>query len=109
MAETLDTLRHATETAVLRGPGATSPALRQAVARDEAPEDLQALVAKIHQHAYKVTNEDLAALRGRYTEDQLFELIVAATFGAADARLQAALRVLDEAVPVQDPTEQACG
>ncbi len=99
MAESLDNLRQATETAVLRGPGTTSPELRQAVARGEAPEDLQALVAKIHQHAYEVTDEDLAALRERYTEDQLFELVVAAAFGAADARLQAALTVLDAMEP----------
>ena len=33
----------------------------------------------------------------RYSEDQLFELVVAASFGAADARLCAALRALEDA------------
>lgn len=90
-------LEGATAAAVLRGPGTTSAELRQAVARGEPPEELRALVDKIRRHAYRVTDEDLAALGGRYTEDQLFELVVAATFGAAAERLRAGLRALEEA------------
>ena len=37
------------------------------------------------------------APRDRYTEDQIFELVVAAAFGAADERLRAGLRALEEA------------
>ena len=40
---------------------------------------------------------DIDVLRGQYSDDQLFELIVAATFGAASERLAAALRALEEA------------
>jgi alkylhydroperoxidase family enzyme len=90
-------LKEATERAVLRGPGKASAEHRQAVARGEGPEELRALVEKIRRHAYRVTDEDLASLRSRYSEDQLFELVVAASFGAADERLRAGLRALEEA------------
>jgi hypothetical protein len=90
-------LKEATAAALLRGPGASPAELRQACARGEAPEELRALVEKIERHAYKVTDDDLAALRAKYSEDQLFEIIVAAAFGAADRRLGAGLRALEEA------------
>ena len=90
-------LQQATAQAVLRGPGTTSAELRQAVARGEPPEELRALVDKIRRHAYRVTDEDLAPLRDRYTEDQLFELVVAATLGAAELRLRAGMRALEDA------------
>jgi alkylhydroperoxidase/carboxymuconolactone decarboxylase family protein YurZ len=44
-----------------------------------------------------VTDQDLDALRKRCTEDQLFEIVVAAAFGAANDRIAAALRALEEA------------
>jgi alkylhydroperoxidase family enzyme len=97
MSDRFAALRDATAEAVLRGPGTTPSALREAVARGEPPEELRALVEKIQRHAYKVTDEDLAALRGQYSEDQLFELVVAAAFGAAEERLRAGLRALEEA------------
>jgi hypothetical protein len=91
-------LRQATADAVLRGPGVTSPELRQAVARGEPPAELRALVDKVRGEAYRVTDEDLNALRSSYSEDQLFEILVAAALGAADERLRSALRALEEAV-----------
>lgn len=97
MDDAFRALKEATAAAVLRGPGTTSPELRQAMARGEPPDELRALVEKIRRHAYQVTDEDLAALRDRYSEDQLFELIVATVLGAADDRLRAALRALEEA------------
>jgi alkylhydroperoxidase family enzyme len=90
-------LKEATAEAVLRGPGLAPRALREAVARGEPPEDLREIVEKIRRHAYRVSDEDVAALRARYSEDQIFELVVAAAFGAADERLRAGLRALEEA------------
>lgn len=90
-------LEEATAAALLRGPGAASAELRQACARGEAPADLRGLVEKIDRHAYQVTDEDVAALRAKYSEDQLFEIIVAAAFGAGDRRLRAGLRALEDA------------
>jgi hypothetical protein len=90
--------RQAIEEAVLRGPGHTDAGLRQRVAeRRDVPEELRALLDKIERHAYQVTDEDLLALRSRYTDDQRFELVVAAALGSALARLHAGLRALEEA------------
>jgi hypothetical protein len=44
-----------------------------------------------------VTDQDLDALRRDYTEEQLFEIIVSAAFGAAQDRLAAAQRALEYA------------
>jgi alkylhydroperoxidase family enzyme len=90
-------LRDATAAALLNGSGDTPQDLRQAVADGAAPADLTALVQKIRSRAYTVTDGDLDALRGRYTEDQLFEIIVAAAFGAARERLGAAQLALKDA------------
>jgi hypothetical protein len=82
---------------VLEAPGHTAPALRAAAARGEGlPEELGELVRKIHQHAYKVTDEDLARLKTRYSDDELFEVIVSAAMGASLERLFAGLRALEE-------------
>jgi hypothetical protein len=88
-------LKEATAAALLRSPGATAPELRQSVARGDPPEELRSLVAKIQLHAYKVTEADWTALRAKYSEDQLFEIVVAAAYGAADSRLTAGLRALE--------------
>jgi hypothetical protein len=90
-------LRNATASALLHGPGATPAELRQRIATGVAPEELISLVQKVRSRAYTVTAQDLDALRSRYSEDQLFEIIVAAAFGAAHERLAAAHRALEEA------------
>jgi alkylhydroperoxidase family enzyme len=90
-------LRNATASALLHGSGATPPELRQAIAEGRPPQELLTLVQKIRSRAYTVTDQDLDALRSRYTEEQLFEIVVAAAFGAAQERLAAAHRALEEA------------
>jgi alkylhydroperoxidase family enzyme len=89
--------RDATAAALLEGDGATSVELRQSVARGTPPPDLSSLVQKIRQHAYRVTDSDIHLLRSRYTEEQLFEIVAAAAYGAAEERLAAGLRALEEA------------
>jgi hypothetical protein len=97
MADDLTALQRATHRAVLESSGYTDAALRQQVAGGEAPPDVAQLVQKIRDHAYRVTDADLDALRPSYSEDQLFEIIVAAALGAAEDRLARALAVVDEA------------
>jgi len=97
MDDRFASLRHATEAAVLDGGGETSSELRRAVAHGEAPPNLAPLVKKIRSRAHTVTDADVDALRAHYSDDQLFELIVATTFGAASERLAAARRALEEA------------
>lgn len=84
---------------MLHGPGKTEATLRQAAATrsKELPAELAALVDKVHQHAYQVTDEDIAALKSRYSDDQLFEIVVSAALGAARARLLAGWRALEDA------------
>ena len=90
-------LRNATAAALLKTPATTPIELRQAVASGSPPSDLKTLVQKIRERAYTVTDRDTDALQGSYTEDQLFEIIVSAAFGAASERLAAAHRALEEA------------
>lgn len=84
------------EAAVFEGAAKLAPETRKAVAAgDVAGSPLAALVEKVHRHAYRVTDEDVAALRAAgHSEDELFEAIVAAAMGAGLVRLRAGLRVV---------------
>lgn len=97
MRDKYEGFRSATAQALFETPGKTSRELRQAVAAGTAPAELVALVEKIHSCAYTVTDRDLDSLRPSYTEDQLFEIIVAAAFGAAADRLATARQALEKA------------
>ena len=91
-------LRDATLQRVLDGAGESDPALRRAAADDAGlPAELQTLVDKIHRHAYKVTDEEMARLQAKYGDDRLFEVVVSAALGASRRRLLAGLRALEEA------------
>jgi alkylhydroperoxidase family enzyme len=83
---------------VLEQPGTAEPALRRAASQNRAaelPPELVAYVDKVERHAYKVTDEEVAALKASgYSEDQLFEITVAAAVGAALRRLEAGLAPL---------------
>jgi alkylhydroperoxidase family enzyme len=81
------------ERRLLEGPGQLDPAIRQAVAdSDQIPSALTGYVEKVRRHAYKVTDEDVERLLAAgYSEDQIFELTVAAAYGAARIRLSAGL------------------
>jgi alkylhydroperoxidase family enzyme len=83
---------------VLQGAGDSDPAIRQAAADGSGvPADLQALVDKIHRHAYKVTDDDIARAQAKYGDDQMFEIVVSAALGASRNRLLAGLKALNEA------------
>ena len=83
---------------VLDGPGESTPEARRAAARNlDVPPDLQPLVAKIHKHAYKVTDQDVAGLQATHGDDRMFEIIVSAALGASRKRLMAGLAALEDA------------
>jgi hypothetical protein len=91
-----DALR-ALEDSVLRGPGKAPAKLRQAVAsQTDVPEALRELALKIEKQPSRVTDEDLERLKATYTEDQLFEIVVATALGASRRRLDAGWRALSE-------------
>src|SRR5882672_148507 len=97
---------------VLATPGHTASELRHAVlgraarlggrrdpgggqAREGVPAPLAGYVDKVALHAYKVTDEDLAALQqAGNSDDVLFEATVAAALGAALGRLERGLSAL---------------
>ena len=90
-------MQTATRDAVIDGHGSTDAVVRRRVAAGQPPPELAALVQKIRDHAYRVSDADVDALRSLYSEDQLFELIVAAALGAAEDRLKAALAAVEGA------------
>jgi alkylhydroperoxidase/carboxymuconolactone decarboxylase family protein YurZ len=97
IADRFARFRAATAAALLDRDGATPSATRRAIANGAPPADLKTLVDKIRSRAYTVTDADVDALRRQYTEDQLFEIIVSAAFGAASERLAAARKALEDA------------
>jgi hypothetical protein len=99
-----EVVRHADLVAALRravfeSAGQTSPALRQAAGTGGPVDDPWGpYVEKVREASYRITDADVAALRaaGR-SEEEIFEVTVAAATGAARRRLVAGLRALREA------------
>jgi hypothetical protein len=89
---------------VLDGPGVLEPETRRAAAAGEGvPERFAAYVETIHRHAYRVTDGVVAGLlEDGASEDEVFEMTVAAAFGAARERFDAGLRALREAKALPD-------
>ena len=87
--------------AVLSASGTTPGEVRRAaVERGSLPSALAAYVDKVALHAYKVTDDDIAALqRAGYSDDAVFEITVAAAVGAAFHRLDRGMAALRGAEP----------
>lgn len=85
---------------VFRSTAETSPEMRREAAEQrlgELPVNLREYVSKVAQHAYKVTDEDVEALKqAGYSEDQIYELTAAAAVGAALKRLDRGMQALKE-------------
>jgi alkylhydroperoxidase family enzyme len=89
---------------LLGAPGETGTSLRQAVfdrgrmGTGEVPENLKALVEKIADRPWSVSDEDFTRLReAGYSEDQVYELVLAAAAGAGMRRFVAGLRAIEGA------------
>jgi alkylhydroperoxidase family enzyme len=96
--------------AVLNSPGGTDTATRYAVKEYSArlgvsptstagaiPAELTGYIKKVALHAYRTTDEDIAALRqAGYSEDGIFEITLSAALGAGLARLECGLAALKE-------------
>lgn len=94
--------RAALTAAILDRDGVTPAADRQA-AYAGAPVDpaVAAYVATVRQHAYRVTDDHVAALRtAGHGDPAIFELTVAAAVGQATRQYEAALAVL-AAIPAE--------
>ena len=87
-------LRQAVIDRAVKGDGkASADQRRAAYDLDKAalPESVRALVEKTAKHAYKITDDDVAAAKtAGIGEDELFELVVCAALGQAMRQLDAA-------------------
>lgn len=86
--------------AVLDAPATADATLRLAAYCGEGlAEPLSGYVEKLRQHAYRVQDDDIEQLHDAgYSQDQIFEVTVAAALGAGDTRLRAGLSALNEAL-----------
>jgi hypothetical protein len=65
---------------------------------DDLPGDLARYVDTVAKHAHRVTDEDVLELKhAGYSEDQLFEVTLAAALGAALGTLERGLGALEQA------------
>jgi hypothetical protein len=89
--------RKALASRILEGNGKASPAERRAAFNNSGlAESLGTLVDKVARHAYRVTDEDIAAVReSGLSEDQVFEIVVCAAIGQATRQYDTALAVLE--------------
>ena len=81
---------------ILEGDGKASNAQRRAAFYNAGlAVPLSTLVHKLTKHACTVTDEDIAAARGLgLSEDQIFEIVVAAAVGQATRQYDAAVAAL---------------
>lgn len=107
MSQAATGYREAVVERVLGGPGsATTEQRRAAFENHGVAEPARALVDKVANHAWKVTDEDVAAAKAAgLSDDEIFELVVAAALGQSTRQLDAGLAALDAAT--QAPTEEA--
>lgn len=96
MKDSYATAFRSMQDSLLRGPGQLSPTTRQALALGtEVPEPLGAYAQKLRRHAYRVTDDDILALRrAGFSEDQIFEATLAVALGSASICIDAGLRAL---------------
>ena len=84
---------------ILEGDGKASPSERRAAFNNSglaAPPST--LVDKVAMHAYRITDDDIAAAReSGLSEDQVFELVVCAAIGQATRQYDTALAALEAA------------
>ena len=84
---------------VLDGAGKAPNDLRRAAFDDAGlGEPTRTLIDKVAHHAYRVTDEDVDAVRAAgLSEDQIFELLVCAAIGQASRQYENALAALASA------------
>lgn len=95
--------------AILTSPGEIQPAVRAAIEaraaalgsgtapqQDGIPSALASYGDAVALHAYRVTDEDVRALKEQgYSEDAIFEVTLSAALGAGMERLERGLRALE--------------
>jgi alkylhydroperoxidase/carboxymuconolactone decarboxylase family protein YurZ len=84
---------------VLDGNGKATTELRHAAFENAGlNEPIRTLIEKVANHAYRVTDEDVAAARAAgLSEDQIFEIVICAAIGQASRQYTSALAALASA------------
>jgi len=82
--------------AVLESPGRTEPAARLAAAEGSSlPAPLDSYILRVRDQSYRITDRDIDTLTAAgISEDEIFELTVAAALGAAMLSFNAGMRAL---------------
>jgi len=82
--------------AVFEAPGSTEPAVRAAAGTGgELPDPVGSYATLVRDQSYRITDTDLARLSAAgLSDDDIFEVTVAAAVGAALRRLDAGLRAV---------------
>lgn len=93
-SERLARLRHA----ILESPGRSTTAARTAAAGGGTlPEPLRSYVAKVRDESYRISDRDIDTLKAAgHSEDEVFELTIAAALGAALCGFDAGMAALRE-------------
>ena len=91
--------RKALVSRILEGDGKTSPTERRATFHNSGLAGRRStLVDKVARHAFRVTDEDIAAaMASGLDEDQIFEVVVCAAVGQATRQYDTALAALEAA------------
>jgi hypothetical protein len=94
-----DAARAALVSRIVDGTGTSEPTLRRAAfdgRLDAVPEALRPLVTRMRDEAHAITDAEVAALRPSFSDDVLFEVMLATAFGAAEQTRAAGLAVLED-------------
>jgi len=99
MSQAATGYRQAVVERALRGPGTASTAARRAAFDNQGVDSpARALVDRVAQRAWTVTDEDVAGTKAAgVSEDQIFELAVCAALGQATRQIEAGLAALEAA------------
>ena len=77
---------------VISSPGLTERSARARVLAGDSPRELAEFLERVRSASYRVTGEDIDALKhAGLSEDEIYELTVAAAIGVALERLQIAM------------------
>jgi hypothetical protein len=98
VADRIDDKLKALEARVLDGPGQLAPVMRRAASQGLGlPEEPARFAEKVRDHPTQTTEEDVRGLHAAgYSDDEIFELTIAAAVGASMYRWRAGLRALGQ-------------
>jgi hypothetical protein len=96
MRDVLDSCMQALEARIENGPGVTSPERRAAASQGRQNDPrIDGYLEQVRENAAGITDEQVKSLiAGGFSDDELFELTIAAALGAARKRLDRGLACL---------------